>query len=142
MNSLEPMLVPELLVTDVQRSIEFWCDLCGFDILYQREQERFAYIARNNAHVMLEEIGAGRNWVTGPLTPPLGRGINFQVSVPSLSPILEELDRAGHALFMEPERKWYRVGDAEDAGVEQFLVADPDGYLIRFQATLGRRPVR
>lgn len=89
---------------------------------------------------MLEEVGIGRNWITGTLTPPLGRGINFQVSVTSLSPILEALDRAGHALFMEPERKWYRVGDAEDAGVEQFLVADPDGYLIRFQASLGRRP--
>lgn len=140
MPSPEPTLVPELLVTDVRRSVEFWCDLCGFDILYQREQERFAYIGRGNSHVMLEEIGVGRNWVTAPLSPPLGRGINFQVSVPSLPPILEALDRAGIALFMEPERKWYRVGDAEDAGVEQFLVSDPDGYLIRFQTSLGRRP--
>lgn len=140
MTSPDLTLVPELLVSDLQKSIEFWCDLCGFEILYQREQERFAYIARGNAHVMLEEVGAGRNWITGTLTPPLGRGINFQVSVTSLSPILEALDRAGHALFMERERTWYRVGDAEDTGVEQFLVADPDGYLIRFQASLGRRP--
>lgn len=40
---------------------------------------------------------------------------------------------------MEPETKWYRVGDNEVAGVEQFLVTDPDGYLVRFQASLGRR---
>jgi hypothetical protein len=41
---------------------------------------------------------------------------------------------------MEPETKWYRITDAEEAGVEQFLVADPDGYLIRFQTSLGKRP--
>lgn len=29
----------------------------------------------------------------------------------------------------------------EQEGVEQFLVTDPDGYLIRFQSALGRRPV-
>ena len=120
----DPMLVPELLVTDVARSIYFWCDLCGFAIDYQREHEGFAYISRGNAHVMLEQAGVGRNWITGPLDPPLGRALRT----------------AGHALFMEPETKWYRVGDAEEAGVEQFVVADPDGYLIRFQASLGRRP--
>lgn len=30
----DPDLVPELLVTDVSRSISFWCDLCGFEIRY------------------------------------------------------------------------------------------------------------
>ena len=89
---------------------------------------------------MLEQAGVGRNWITGPLDPPLGRGINFQVSVATLAPILDALRGVDYALFMEPEVKWYRLGDAEEAGVEQFLVADPDGYLIRFQASLGRRP--
>lgn len=40
---------------------------------------------------------------------------------------------------MEPETKWYRVSDTEEAGVRQFLVTDPDGYLIRFQSSIGRR---
>ncbi|MBB2958163.1 hypothetical protein FHX72_002308 [Pseudoclavibacter helvolus] len=30
----------------------------------------------------------------------------------------------------------YRVGERE-VGVRQFLVTDPDGYLIRFQESLG-----
>lgn len=136
----DPMLVPELLVRHIARSVEFWCDLCGFAIEYQREDEGFAYISRGNAHVMLEQAGVGRNWITGPLDPPLGRGINFQVSVATLAPILDALRGVDYALFMEPEVKWYRLGDAEEAGVEQFVVTDPDGYLIRFQASLGRRP--
>jgi hypothetical protein len=44
---------------------------------------------------------------------------------------------AGVELFMQPERKWYQVGD-DDQGVEQFLVTDPDGYLLRLQPLLGR----
>lgn len=79
--------------------------------------------------------------MTARLEPPLGRGINLQIGVPDLDPILAALQGAGHPLFMPPETKWYRVGDSEEAGVRQFLVADPDGYLIRFQASLGRRRV-
>ncbi|WJY64074.1 hypothetical protein CATRI_10050 [Corynebacterium atrinae] len=90
---------------------------------------------------MLEQQGIGRNWITAPLARPLGRGINFQVSVPSLSPILSALREADYPLFMEPESKWYRISETEETGVEQFLVADPDGYLIRFQTSLGRRRI-
>lgn len=132
-------LVPELLVTDIAQSIEFWCDLCGFDIDYQRKDEGFAYISRGTAHVMLEQAGIGRNWITAPLDPPLGRGINFQITVTDLDPIVTALSEANHPLFMELETKWYRI-DHEEAGETQFLVTDPDGYLIRFQAPLGRRP--
>lgn len=135
-----PALVPELLVTDTSKSIEFWCGLCGFRIEYQREDEGFAYISSGRAHVMLEQQGIGRNWITAPLDRPLGRGINFQIAVPDLTPILSALRSADYPLFMEPETKWYRVGD-DEAGVQQFLVTDPDGYLIRFQASLGRRPI-
>jgi catechol 2,3-dioxygenase-like lactoylglutathione lyase family enzyme len=136
----DPGLVPELLITDLDKSLDFWCGLCGFAVLYHRIHEGSAYIARETAHVMLEQAGAGRNWITGTLERPLGRGINFQVSVPSIEPLVHALDAAGWPLFLAPETRWYRSGEHED-GVTQFLVADPDGYLIRFQASLGRRPV-
>lgn len=34
---------------------------------------------------------------------------------------------------------WYR-SDAIEVGVRQFLVQDPDGYLLRFSAWVGDRP--
>ncbi|WP_282852213.1 bleomycin resistance protein [Gulosibacter sediminis] len=135
----EPDLVPEILVSDVRASLDFWCGLCNFQVLYDRPEEGFAYIARGTAHLMLEERGRGRNWFTGELVQPFGRGINFQISVPEIDSILSALRDVGSALFMEPETKWYRVSDAEEAGVSQFLVMDPDGYLIRFQSSIGRR---
>jgi catechol 2,3-dioxygenase-like lactoylglutathione lyase family enzyme len=120
-------------VKSVAASTHFWCELCGFQVLYDRPDEGFAYLALGDAHVMLEQIGVGRNWITGRLRPPLGRGVNFQIAVPTIAPLVESLRTAGWALFMQPETKWYRTGEGE-VGVEQFLVTDPDGYLIRFQA--------
>ena len=130
--------MPELLVRDVDASIEFWCALCGFEIRYRRPEEGFAYIVRGTAHIMLEQAGIGRNWLTGPLHVPFGRGINFQVAVPDIEPILSALRATGVSLFLLPETKWYRVDDQE-VGIRQFLVIDPDGYLIRFHSPVGRR---
>lgn len=132
-------LVPEVLVTEIGASLRFWRDLCGFTVAYDRLEEGFAYLDRGGAQVMLEERGRSRNWITGPLEAPLGRGINLQIAVSALAPILEALEAAGWPLFMPPERKWYRAGRLE-TGVHQFLVQDPDGYLIRFAASLGERP--
>ncbi len=134
-----PALVPELLVESLATSLGFWRDICGFCVLYDRPAEGFAYIGLGNAHVMLEQVGIGRNWITAPLTRPLGRGVNLQISVPSTTTLLGGIRDAGWPLFMEPESRWYATADG-DAGVDQFLVQDPDGYLIRFQSSLGRRP--
>ena len=41
-------------------------------------------------------------------------------------------------LFLDLEEKWYRTGDGE-TGVLQFVVADPDGYLLRFYEPLPPR---
>ena len=38
-----------------------------------------------------------------------------------------------------PEERWYRINVSEETGVHQFLVQDPDGYLLRFSQSLGRR---
>jgi hypothetical protein len=47
-------LVPELLVSDIGTSIEFWCNRLGFAIAYQRPEEKFIYLERaEGAQIML-----------------------------------------------------------------------------------------
>jgi catechol 2,3-dioxygenase-like lactoylglutathione lyase family enzyme len=47
-------LVPELLVSDIGASIEFWCDRLGFAIAYRRPEEKFIYLERpEGAQLML-----------------------------------------------------------------------------------------
>ena len=51
---------------------------------------------------------------------------------------LAALEAASWPLYLAPEEKWYRAGNRE-SGVRQFIVQDPDGYLLRFQESLGLR---
>ncbi|PJE29085.1 Catechol 2,3-dioxygenase [Pseudooceanicola antarcticus] len=135
------VLVPELAVSDWQASREFYCDLLGFSCRYAREEEGFCYLEREGAEIMLDQIGAGRDFDGGhlPETRPFGRGVNLQIEVSDLGPILAALEAARVDLFLGPEEKWYRIGD-EAGGNRQIVVADPDGYLLRFFEDLGRRP--
>lgn len=136
---VDPALVPELLVTDLDTSLRFWVERCGFDVRYARPEEGFAYLTLGTAHVMLDQVGVGRDWITGPLERPLGRGVNLQIAVPDAAALAAELEHDGVELFLRPETKWYRVDD-EAVGVRQFCVTDPDGYLLRFTSSAGRRP--
>lgn len=135
----EPGLVPELAVTDYEASKRFWCDLVGFSLRYERPEEGFGYLVLGNAHLMLDQINQGRTWATGTLEAPLGRGINFEIQVAPLDAAWERLTQAQWPIFVEPEEKWYRAGDVE-IGVRQFLIQDPDGYLVRLQEEIGERP--
>jgi hypothetical protein len=106
----------------------------GFSVRYQRPAEGFAYLELGPAELMLDQLGSGRDWVTGPLEPPLGRGINLQIAVAELSVLLARLAAAGVALFQPAEIRIYRVG-AQSITQHQFCVQDPDGYLLRFCQT-------
>lgn len=132
-------LVPELLVSDLARSCSFWLELCGFEIVYAREEEGFMFIDREGAQFMLEEVRGGDAWITGPLDAPRGRGVNFEIKVTSIEPILTRLTTVGWPLYRAPQERWYRSNEVE-IGVRQFLVQDPDGYLLRFSAWIGNRP--
>ena len=138
--SSEPGLVPELAVTDYEASKRFWCDLVGFSLRYERPEEGFGYRVLGSAHLMLDQINQGRTWATGTLEAPLGRGINLEIQVAPLDAAWERLTQAQWPIFVEPEEKWYRAGDVE-IGVRQFLIQDPDGYLVRLQEEIGERPM-
>ncbi|MGH8357441.1 MAG: VOC family protein, partial [Pseudomonas sp.] len=69
-----------------------------------------------------------------------GRGINLQIDVPAVAPVLQRLAAIGWPLFRDVEDAWYRAGEVE-AGQRQFIVQDPDGYLVRLVQRLGERPV-
>lgn len=130
-------LVPELLVEDLAASLEFWCGLLGFRVVYARPEENFAYIDCGPVQVMLDQRSS--HWETGPMERPFGRGINLQIETDGLAPILQALAEAGWPLYREPRESWYRSGTVEQGQCE-FLVQDPDGYLLRFTEGLGERP--
>ena len=133
-------LVPELTVLDIAKSLAFYTDLLGFEVVFSRPETRFAYLQLGEAQLMLDQYAEGQGWgETGKLEPPLGRGINLQIEVEKLEPILKRLAEADYPLFVPPEENWYRQEDELHGNLE-FLVQDPDGYLLRFSEYLGSKP--
>ncbi|MCJ8334668.1 MAG: VOC family protein [Epibacterium sp.] len=138
---LSNALVPEFAVSDWQKSKRFYCDILGFECMYERAEEGFCYLRLGEAELMIDQIGEGRTFDNGhlPTKYPFGKGLNVQIRVPSVSPLVAALKENERTLYLPTEEKWYRVG-AIESGHRQFVVADPDGYLLRFFEDIGSRP--
>lgn len=132
-------LVPELYCRDIAQSLKFYTQVLDFKVRYQRPEEKFAYIERESACLMLEQpTAAARVWLLAELTYPYGCGVNFQIKVTAVDDLYGRVTAAGLKPFLPMEEKWYRQ-DADQVGNRQFMVADPDGYLLRFFQDLGSR---
>lgn len=133
-------LVPELYCTSLEKTLSFYVDLLNFKVLYQREEEKFIYLGKGNVELMFEEVGVGRNWITEKLEYPFGRGVNFQIEVDYIDDLYKAVNQNGLKPFMHLEEKWYRKNN-DLVGNRQFIIQDPDGYLLRFYQDLGIKSV-
>ncbi|MCK5107700.1 MAG: VOC family protein [Nanoarchaeota archaeon] len=127
-------LIPEISVTNFEKSIQFYTELIGFKIEYQREESKFAMISFQGSQLMIEELNDV--WNTCKLEHPFGRGINFQIGVNKIQPILKHLKENNYPIFAEPKEHWYRQ-ENQLLGNKEFLIQDLDGYLLRFAEDLG-----
>lgn len=129
--------IPELDVTSLDESIKFY-ETCGFKIEYERKDERFVFLSLGEIQFMLQELDDDNKWETGKLEYPFGRGINFQLEVDNVDSIYEKIVNSGYKIMVDIEENWYRQDD-KYLGNKEFLVQDPDGYLLRFSEDLGSR---
>lgn len=122
-------LIPELSVTDINKTREFYVDVLGFKICYERPEDKFIFVEKDGNQIMLEQING--NWNVGKMEYPFGRGINFEMTISDVDAVYERIEKAGIKLFRKMEVKDYECGN-EIVHQKQFLVQDPDGYLLRF----------
>ncbi len=130
-------LIPELSVSDFEKTLEFYIKIIGFEIKYTRE--KFAFLSFNGSQIMIQEVN--KKWKTGILQYHFGRGINFQIEVKTINPVIISLKKNRYQLFRNPEDNWYRKGK-QLIGCREFLVQDPDGYLLRFSQIIGIKPAK
>jgi catechol 2,3-dioxygenase-like lactoylglutathione lyase family enzyme len=123
-------MVPELSVSNINISKQFYVDILGFKVEYEREEDKFAFISFNGMQLMLYE-GANGSWSTGITEYPFGRGINFQFFIDDIENIILKLRGNGIKLFKEQFVSEYRI-NTELRTFKEILVQDPDGYLLRF----------
>ena len=130
-------LVPELIVSDLTQSLRFYCEVLGFNVEYERAEDKFAFLSFGNSQIMLEQDWHSESpWRVGPLEPPYGRGMNLSIECSDALALAGALEQAGYSLRQAVEERWYRSND-QHRGQRNFLVLDPDGYLLRFAEDLG-----
>ena len=136
---IEAFLTPELICSNIKMSLYFYINVLGFNIQYQREEEGFAMLERQGSHIMLDEIkdpaGKYRSWIPAPLEAPFGRGINLQIKTTHVEALYDHIRAMDAVIFLPIETKWYRANNLE-IGLRQFIVLDPDGYMLRFAESL------
>lgn len=124
-------MIPEFDVFNLEESLNFYVDLLGFKVVYDRQEDKFAFLQLEKIQLMIQEINVENNkWETGKLEYPLGRGINFQIDVTNIDEIYNKLKEKNYKIFQEMEEHWYRK-DNTMLGCKEFLVQDPNGYLLR-----------
>lgn len=130
-------LVPELYCSNFETSLQFYTEVLGFAVVYSRLNERFAFLERQGAQLMIEQpVLPNRAWVIGDVKPPFGKGINFEISTMNVTQLHEQCINNQATIYLPLEEKWYQTGD-KMVGNLQFIVLDPDGYMLRFAQDLG-----
>ena len=122
-------LIPELSVTDIEKSKRFYIDILGFKIEYELEENKFIFISLDNCQLMLEQIND--NWNVGEMAYPFGRSINLEMTVSDVSSLYHRVLENKMPIFRELIINEYRANDSVIIQKE-FLIQDPDEYLLRF----------
>ena len=127
-NTVFNSLIPELSVSNIDISKMFYLKL-GFKIKYERKEDKFCFLQLEENQIMIEE--QNDNWNTGKLEYPYGRGINISMTVSNVEKMYNELKEKNVKMFLDLEMHEYRV-DNKISIDKEFLIQDPDGYLLRF----------
>lgn len=131
-------LIPELSVSNIDRSSNFYTKVLGFKIEYTREESKLIFLSFEGSQIMIQQVN--NNWNTEILEYPYGRGINLQIEVSNIQIIISSIKENNYPIFIELMENWYRKNDVL-LGDKEFLVKDPDGYLLRFSEHIGSKPV-
>ena len=129
--------IPELSVTNLKNSLNFY-KTAGFKVEYDRPENKFAFISLDEIQFMLQEIANNDKWDVSPLSYPFGNGINFQLEVENLDEIYNSFKNSNYKITFDIQENWYRQDD-KMLGNKEFLIQDPDGYLLRFTQDLGEK---
>lgn len=115
--------VPLLLVSDLERSREFYCEGLGFDLAQKWDNKgrlAWCWFQRGGAALMLQEAEKEED----PHPDLWGKGVTFYFICEDAEAIYRDITSRGIAAT-EPETEFY--------GMKQTFVIDPDGYVLCFE---------
>ena len=121
-------VIPEFVVSDLEKSRHFYCDLLGFSVEYERPEEKFLFLSLEDCQLMLEE---GTKDELVELTYPFGRGVNISFGIKDVPRLYQKVIESNYSIHRPLTTREFRVGE-QYIYPHEFAVLDPDGYFLRF----------
>ena len=121
-------VIPEFMVSNIEQSRSFYCDLLGFTIEYERPEENFLFLSLEDCQLMLEE---GTKEELAELAYPFGRGVNISFGIKDVPRLYQKLIKSDYPIHRPLTKREFRV-DEQYIYPHEFAVLDPDGYFLRF----------
>jgi len=119
-------LTPNLVVSNVEQSVAFYCDTLGFTLTQKVPDQSplvFATVQSGDVEIFLNAPEPAIAEYPAFKSKPIGGTLTLFMEVEGIARLYEAL--AGRVTVVMPlERKWY--------GVTEFAIVDPDGYVITF----------
>jgi uncharacterized glyoxalase superfamily protein PhnB len=119
-------LTPNLIVSSVEQSLAFYCDVLGFSkVMTVPDQPPFVFaiVQTGPVEIFFNAIGAATEEYPEMAGKPLGGTLTLYCEVSDIERVYAELkDRV--KVTMPLQKKWY--------GVTEFAFEDPDGYVMTF----------
>ena len=119
-------LTPNLIVADVQRSIDFYRDVLGFTVTQTVPDQGpfvFAIVQRGGVEVFLNAPEPARAEYPVLARLPIGGTLTLFMTVKGIRAAHDQLMNRV-TVVMPLEKKWY--------GPTEFAFTDPDGYVITY----------
>lgn len=123
-------LIPELTVFNIEETKDFYLNILGFKLEYERIEDKFVFVSFENSQFMFEQLHDD-GWNIGNLEYPLGRGINFSIEVKDIDTLYDKVINNNITPFRKLMISNYRV-ESNINQQKEFLIQDPNGYLLRF----------
>lgn len=123
-------LIPELTVSNIEVSKKFYVDLIGFQLEYERKEDKFVFLSLEGSQIMLEEIH-DEGWNVAEFIYPFGRGIHFSIEVDDIDTLYNRLISKKYSFYRPLLVNRYE-SNGQYIEQKEFLLQDPDGYLFRF----------
>lgn len=119
-------LTPNLIVSSVEQSLAFYCDVLGFSrtaTVPDQSPYVFAIVQSGPVEIFLNAQGPATEEYPAFAGKPLGGTLTLYCEVSDIERIHADLETRVK-MTMPLEKKWYRV--------TEFAFEDPDGYVITF----------
>lgn len=120
-------LTPNLVVNDVARSVAFYRDNLGMQMgmsVPEQPPYVFASVIHGSIEVFFNSKEAVAEDFPQMLAHGIGAAMTLYLEVEEVDGLHRDLSAKGVKVVMEPKTQFY--------GMREFMIADPDGWLLMF----------